>query len=150
MDKCTVISCTTVVHPSENWKHTAVFAVEEQALLTTINAKISNGVDNKLGLVGGDLSPSDIFEDNDDPNNETVVDLVFNKPETDVFTLEAYNKYLITSVLLSRGDTMTQGKVVAHARDPDNRPIGSSNSNPILDTHKYKFQFPNGVTDIYS
>jgi hypothetical protein len=47
-----------------------------------------------------------------------------------------------------KGRNVTRAKVTGRKRDADGHPIGCRNSNPILDTHEYKVQFPDGATDV--
>jgi hypothetical protein len=45
---------------------------------------------------------------------------------------------------------MKTGFVRERALDSDGKPIGTGNKHPLLDTHKYVVQFPDGMEQIYS
>ena len=52
-------------------------------------------------------------------------------------------------ILLPRGDQMARGHVVARSRDANGNVIGSSHTNPILDTRMYQVEFAGGkVTEL--
>jgi hypothetical protein len=71
-------------------------------------------------------------------------------PESDDYTPEAYDEYLTAEVLLPNGGDVTRAKVIGRKRDADGNPAGRRHSNPILDTRKYKVQFPDGATDVFT
>jgi len=102
-----------VVSPLEDLKKTAKYQLEEQKLIEGIEAQIGDGMVNVDGDVNGSKPPPDIFEDDSDYEDDTLVDPHFDKPEADKFTAETYNKYLSVNVLLPCGDTVVKGKVVA-------------------------------------
>ena len=71
-------------------------------------------------------------------------------PEADEFVVKAFDKYLAAEVILPKGKNLVLGKVIGRKRDPDGNPIGRGHSNPIIDTHLYQVQFPNGHVEEYS
>jgi hypothetical protein len=90
-----------------------------------------------------------VFEDNYDPDTK-VQDERFDRPEADSFTAEGLDNYLLTKVLLPRGDGKFKGTVVGRKKGNDGNPIGLANSNPILDTREYEVEFPDGSLDTYT
>jgi hypothetical protein len=73
----------------------------------------------------------------------------YHMPEMDDFTPESYDEYLTAQILLPVGGEMAKGQVIKRRRDQNGRPIGLSNSNPMLDTREYEVQFPDGSTQSY-
>jgi hypothetical protein len=67
----------------------------------------------------------------------------------DSFTPETYDEYLSAEVMLPCGDTMQMGEIIKCRRDHNGRPIGKRNAIPILDTHEYEVQFPDGSQQCY-
>jgi hypothetical protein len=45
---------------------------------------------------------------------------------------------------------VTKAQIKARKRDADGNPIGWRHTNLILDTHKYKVEFPYGATDMFT
>jgi len=71
-------------------------------------------------------------------------------PEVDEVTPEAFDEYLMAEVLLPHGGNVLKAKVVGRKRDADGKEIGTRALNPILDTRKYKVEFPDGSTDVFT
>ena len=69
-------------------------------------------------------------EGNEDHDMATVLERELHTPEVN------YN-YVNTSVMLSRGDRYSRGKVIELKIDTDGNAVGRENYNPILDTRKY-------------
>ena len=61
-----------------------------------------------------------------------------------------YDKYLNAEVTLPRGSFMEAARVKRRKIESDGRRIGRSNQNPILDTHEYAVEFPDGAEAEYS
>ena len=57
---------------------------------------------------------------------------------------EAGNLYRGAEIMLTRGDQMARGHVVARSRDAKGNVMGRSNTNPILDTRMYQVEFTGG------
>jgi hypothetical protein len=66
-------------------------------------------------------------------------------PEANEYTEESFDKYLLAEVVMALGDGKQRAKVTGCKRDTDGNPIGVANSNPILDTHVYTVEFPDGT-----
>jgi hypothetical protein len=71
-------------------------------------------------------------------------------PEANEYTEESFDKYLSAEVVLALGDREQRAKVTGCKRDTGGNPIGIANSNPILDTHVYTVEFPDGTEKEYS
>jgi hypothetical protein len=63
---------------------------------------------------------------------------------------ERYDGLIAAHVLLPKGDEFKLGKVAKRMLDADGRPVGRSNSNPILDTREYEVEFEDGVVLRYA
>ena len=71
-------------------------------------------------------------------------------PEVDDITSEAMNNYIGSDIMISHGDTVSQGSVRNRKRNVEVNTIGGSNSNPILDTRTYEVEFEDGSMSTYS
>ena len=60
-------------------------------------------------------------------------------------TPEADDNYVGAQLMLPRGDSMAQGRVVKRLCDNDGNPVGRANDNPILDTRNYVVEFDDGM-----
>jgi hypothetical protein len=74
---------------------------------------------------------------------------VYTTPEADDFTPKSYDEYLLAQVSLPIDGDLLRGEVIRRTRDPNGRPIGTRNTNPILDTREYDVQFPDGTVRSY-
>ncbi len=72
------------------------------------------------------------------------------QPEINDITPETYDSLISAEVILPQGDTLVPAVVTSRKRDPNGNPIGTPNSNPLLDTRVYNVTFPDGQTDAYA
>jgi hypothetical protein len=72
------------------------------------------------------------------------------KLEIGDYTPEAYDILISAELMLPKGDVLIPARVVRRERDADGNPVGTGNSNPILDTRIYDVQFPDGHTESYA
>ena len=77
----------------------------------------------------------DSYQDDDDPPVDYAL-------ERDSVNTDAYDKYLHTEVLLSKGDKMVTGTVKRRKVNSSGEFIGKAAANPILDMRVYDVQFP--------
>jgi hypothetical protein len=70
--------------------------------------------------------------------------------DRDNFEHDVNNHYLTAEVLLPVQGATKTGFVQERALDSDRKPIGTGNKHPLLDTHKYVVEFPDGMEQIYS
>ena len=61
-----------------------------------------------------------------------------------VSTPEVNKNYVNASVMLLRGNTYSRRRVIGRKIYAGENSIGSTNYNPILDTHKYRVGFDDG------
>jgi hypothetical protein len=59
------------------------------------------------------------------------------------------DKYLTAEVLLPFGGESLRGVGKARKRDAHGNPLGTWNSNPILDTHEYEVELPDGDPQMF-
>ena len=85
-----------------------------------------------------------------DPGDTEPYEPEAEMPEADDWDADAYDKYISASVMLPQGGQYTSGCVVGRKRDYDGKPIGTSNSNPILDTRVYDVEFPDGHVEEFT
>jgi hypothetical protein len=71
-------------------------------------------------------------------------------PEGDLFTIDAFDKYIGAQLQLPLQDAMASATVIGRKQDSEGNPVGRSNSNPLLDTRVYDVSFPDGSTDAYA
>ena len=87
-----------------------------------------------------DLTPEfDYYADDDEDGFEGTPDEILPP------TPEASDNYVDAQLMLPRGDTMAQGRVVKRRRDNDGNVVGRANANPILDTREYIVEFEDGA-----
>lgn len=70
-------------------------------------------------------------------------------PEVDDYDGDTMDYYLNSDVVMPRGGTFEQGKVVRRSYGSDMNPIGKAHKNPILDTRSYEIQFEDGEVSTY-
>ena len=75
---------------------------------------------------------ADKNEDNDTPLMDTALDRQVPTPEVNV-------NYMKSSVMLSRGNIYTRGKVIGRKIDTSLNAVGRRNFNPILEMRRYRF-----------
>ena len=81
----------------------------------------------------------DLYSDKDDGTQDHV-------PDADdlVVTPDTKDNYVGAKVKLSFRGTMRSGSIKQQARDAEGKLFGTRNSNPIMDTHSYEVEFPDG------
>ncbi len=72
------------------------------------------------------------------------------RTDADKYTPEAFDNDLSAHIVADRGGEMLRGIVKSRKRDSDEKPVGSSNPNPILDTREYVVCFEDGTEDTYT
>jgi len=72
------------------------------------------------------------------------------RPEADDFTPEALDNLINAEVILPKGDILIPARVIGRKRDESGNPIGTANTNPILDTCLYDVQFLDGRVETYA
>ena len=70
--------------------------------------------------------------------------------DVDDYTPEEMDELIGAEVLLGKGESMTQAKVIGRKRDIDGNPIGTRHPNPILNTRVYEVQFTDGHLEEYA
>jgi hypothetical protein len=153
---CSPIARSSVARVDPDVSCTDELKADLAMLDLSIDNKIGNNktaeqnkeIDSSLGnLVSGPAD--DLFEK---VANEEFYPLeeAAEKAEADDFTPESMDEYLTAEVLLPFGGELLRGVVKARKRDADGNPLGTRNSNPILDTREYEVELPDGSTNVYS
>jgi hypothetical protein len=149
-EKCSIIARSSVhsVRPEEGT--TTEFIADQLWLDAAIQEKIGDQVKEEdiSELLPGEDTYN--FFDVEDDGDDEVKDKRFDRPEADEFTADTMDTYLRTKVLLPRGQGMFKGTVVGRRKGINGNPLGTANSNPILDTREYEVQFPDGSLDNYT
>ena len=70
--------------------------------------------------------------------------------EDDDLDHDAYDKYILSRVIIPTGDAIQHGTVRRRKRDERGNLIGQSNPNPILDTSIYEVEFDDGRTEAFA
>jgi hypothetical protein len=99
------------------------------------------------GLPELPLPPDDLFEE-DEPLEPFDSELA--SADADEYTPESYDEYISAQVVLPVGGESKMATVVGRKHDKDGRPVGTRNSNPILDSRMYEVEFPDGSTDAFT
>jgi hypothetical protein len=71
-------------------------------------------------------------------------------PDGDLFTINAFDKYIGAQLELPLQDAMASATVVGRKHDTEGNPVGRSHTNPLLDTRVYEVGFPDGLTNEYA
>ncbi|KAI2494625.1 Reverse transcriptase (RNA-dependent DNA polymerase) [Fragilaria crotonensis] len=122
-------------------------------LLTSINNKIGDDRTNDEVAVeiGNDQLPHiEIFGELNDSDVVDSEEEALRRSDADEYTPEAFDRYLTAEIVTDRGGELLRGTVKSRKRDHDGKPIGSSHSNPLLDTREYLVCFEDGTEDTYT
>jgi hypothetical protein len=84
-----------------------------------------------------DIDGEEEVDEKEDPEGEM--------PEADDWTADAFDQYINAEVMLPRGDTLQRAQVKSRKRNADGDPVGTANSNPILDSRVYMVEHPDGA-----
>ena len=133
--------------------------IQEQMSTYTNNLHSAIGDHYKAVVKGETLSQDNIYFDAfyDTPNEDDITwpwekeleDLPLHEESTE--SLEELDQYIgVQIVLPSKEGVPVLSKVIGRKRDYNDRPIGKSNDNPILDTRVYEVQFPDGHVTEYA
>lgn len=114
-----------------------------------IRAKLGAGISqDDIAQVNAMTPQYDPYEDDETQEVGQGYDPdVFQKLESDG---GAFDNYILTQVLLPRGDEFMLGTVKKRVVDTEGKPIGKLNDNPILDSRLYEVEFPDGHILEYS
>ena len=116
------------------------------------DAKIATQFHNSILKPDETCSPEDwknLIEMDDAFAKE--ISITFNNPEvfdddTTGDSPDTDDGYLNMELAMERGgETPELAKVTEHLRDNEGEPIGTSHSNPILDSRMYEIEFPDGL-----
>ena len=118
--------------------------------VNTDKIKASDKFETYIGDKLGPAASAEDFESNpeiitltldcyeDDEEHQT------HMPEVDGIMLEAMDKYIGVEIMVSHGDTVTQGSVRSRKLKMEGNAFGRANSNPIIDTQYYEVKFEDG------
>ena len=76
-------------------------------------------------------------------------DLDTEIPEAENYIEERLDGLLGENVILKHNNHTVKSKIMKRAIEPDGKPIGKYNHNPILDSRRYEVELPNGEVDEY-
>jgi hypothetical protein len=138
---CTIIARSSIKSLQDFKRRNPVIISQQEAFMQSIfeRKKLSSEFESPWITVDNrepDLTPEEEIE-------------VYSTPEADDSTPESYDKYLSAQVILPVGNELRRGEVIRQRRDQNGRPIGIRNSNPILDTRRYKVVFLDGSSQSY-
>ena len=123
-----------------------------EALYNSVQSKIGDHRNND-DLVLDELD--EIFPEPDeqvfaDDDTEEEMDDANRRSEADAYTPETFDKYINAQVKLPRGGASEKATIIRRGRDADGIPMGTANSNPILDTREYVARFDDGAEQAYA
>ena len=148
------ISCSTVQRVTNLESNTEEFKRRAQ--------KFDEGLKEKWGVKSSDLSekiknvPKDKLLSLEDENEEFIEEYgrVISDKDLDDADDEygVEDPYLNMELGIRRGEEGEREFAVVKKRavDQDGRPIGVSNSNPLLDSRRYEVEFIDGRTDVFA
>jgi hypothetical protein len=125
-----------------------VISVQEE--LKALNEAIENKCKSIVPSEVPDYLSHEFHDmESDTPQYDPIEEAV---PEADDWDPETYDKYISAQVLIpsSTADQDVLGTVIGRKRDIHGNPIGTANSNPILDTRVYQVQLPDGHIEEFS
>ncbi len=131
---------STVQPISQDERKTTVVQEAMQALDDSIIPKFTDLTHTQLSTVPT-MFLQDVYEPYE-PETE--------KPEVSEYTPEMYDALITAEVLLPKDDVLVPATVIGHKRDAAGNPIGTANSNPILDSRVYQVQFHDGDVEDYA
>jgi len=136
--KCTVIARSSVMRLRDHDLTDPVILKQQDEFMKRIAEiqHLSTASQEPFVLTESDLKFSELSPEEE---NE-----IYTTPESNNFTPEAYDEYILAQVMLPVGDTVQRGEVIRRQRDH-----GLQNSNPFLDTREYVVQFPDGTQQSY-
>ena len=126
---------------------TTVRPLNGDELQSSVHQKECQDFDKSIDTHFGPGATADDFEAKDlTPNPVYFEDIhIINPDYGDAeITPKMGDNYLTAEIMLPRGGSMVKGHISARKRDWDGNLIGLANSNPLLDTHSYIFDFDNG------
>jgi len=135
--KGTVIARSSIAPLSDVDLRSQVVQEKMNAFIETCSTSLSNSTNTNF-------KPIDIFPeiiDGDEVNYST--------PEADDFTPDGFDEYLSAQVILPVGGELRRGQVTRRLRDANGNPLGTRNTNPLLDTREYEVNFPDGSSGSY-
>lgn len=96
--------------------------------------------------------PPTELQDEDDTLNDLYdpMEPDAERPEAGDYTPKALDNLIGAEVILPQGNVLVPSVVIGQKCNLSGNPIGLANTNPILDTHMYDVQFPNGKTETSS
>ena len=65
-------------------------------------------------------------------------------PDEILLTSESGDNYVNVEIILPRGYEMAMGRVTKRARESNGNPLGTEDTNPIIDTRQYIVNFDDG------
>lgn len=106
-------------------------------------------VDKEIGEGMMPMAPDDLFDEINEDFEWEQDEPEAAMPDVDDYTPDSMDNYLNAEVVLPRGGSLSQGKVLRRLYGEDLKPIGLRNNNPILDTREYEVQFEDGEVSTY-
>lgn len=110
--------------------------------MTEADLSTVDGITTKGRKISAVTPEYEAYED-DDEKHERI-------KEVDDLDQETYDAYVLSQVMLPKGDEMSLGTVTKRKRNSDGKPIGRYNHNPILDSSVYEVEFPDGEVMEYA
>ena len=116
-------------------------------------SEFSNTLKQKLGDRIRGIAPEDPNDPDDTPTFDPYEDdqtKPHTVPEADDMQEPDYDKYIAARVSLPRGEGTMPARVMKRKRDDNGVLLGSSHSNPMLDTSLYEVEFMDGSTETFA
>jgi len=113
-------------------------------------------IETKLGHADLPILPIEFLTDKEEPDIYAPIDPEGDMPEADMFDPEMYDQYISAKVMVLQDNILIPEKVVSRKRNhsrkrnQDGNPVGVGHTNPLLDTHVYDVQFPDGHTEEFA
>lgn len=130
-----------------------------KGLMTQFTASIEEKIGNSKTAIFDPDQPLAIYHDNfgDSLDDEDIThpfesEIQDYQVEDTPATLEELDKYIGAHVMVpnEQGEHMVLAKIIGKKRDAEGNHIGDYHPNPLLDTHVYQLQYPNGHVEEYT
>ena len=129
--------------------------LEVQSLSEELHASVKSKIgdnrtdDDEVNQELEDIFPEpdeDLYLEDDTEEEEKTAD---RRSEADEYIPEAFDNYLNAEVMLPRGGENVKATIIKRSKNADGIPMGTTSSNPILDTQEYVARFQDGAEQAY-
>jgi hypothetical protein len=113
--------------------------------------ELDHQIKDNISLLPTQDVPQELLDVNDDDYVPYLpVEPEAEKPDAEDYTPQEFDSLISAKVLLPKGNVLLPATVIGRKRDHTGQPLGTSNTNPMLDTRIYNVQFGDGHIKEYA